>query len=441
MIEDTFTPETGIRVDLELVTAMEQLLVPSTIAGTNPDVAIGAANMDLAFRGAVVDLTQFPDFPEVAQRFKKSALLAFRFRDKVFALPEMQSFPMLFYRKDILSELGLEVPQTWDDVYRILPELQNHHLEFGIYPSIYTYIQFLYQKGVALYQEDVIAANLEAEAAIATFEEMTNLYTQSGLPLQYNFINRFRMGEMPLAIANYGDYNTLTIFAPELRGQWGMAPIPGVRQPDGTINRTVPVAQDALVIRTDATGTVMMPSGTTGSIILAKSTKQDKAWEFLKWWTRTDTQVRFGRELEALIGPAARYATANVEAMQQLPWRVEEREQLMAQWDWVEGIPPVLGGYYVTRQFDWLFRAVVLHNEPIRESVLDYSREINREMARKRAEFELETDLEEVDDKWKEMYWDHYTHVYRLDWEPQEIDPEYRAILERLGLLLEEEGA
>ena len=143
-------------------------------------MAIGAANMDLAFRGAVVDLTQFPDFPEVAQRFKKSALLAFRFRDKVFALPEMQSFPMLFYRKDILSELGLDVPQTWDDVYRILPELQNHHLEFGIYPSIYTYIQFLYQKGVALYQEDVIAANLEAEAAIATFEEMTNLYTQSG---------------------------------------------------------------------------------------------------------------------------------------------------------------------------------------------------------------------------------------------------------------------
>lgn len=441
MIEDTFTPETGIRVDLELVTAMEQLLVPSTIAGTNPDVAIGAANMDLAFRGAVVDLTQFPDFPEVAQRFKKSALLAFRFRDKVFALPEMQSFPMLFYRKDILSELGLDVPQTWDDVYRILPELQNHHLEFGIYPSIYTYIQFLYQKGVALYQEDVIAANLEAEAAIATFEEMTNLYTQSGLPLQYNFINRFRMGEMPIAIANYGEYNTLTIFAPELRGQWGMAPIPGVRQPDGTINRTVPVAQDALVIRTDGTGTVMMPSGTTGSIILAKSTKQDKAWEFLKWWTRTDTQVRFGRELEALIGPAARYATANVEAMQQLPWRVEEREQLMLQWDWVEGIPPVLGGYYVTRQFDWLFRAVVLHNEPIRESVLDYSREINREMARKRAEFELETDLEDLDDKWKELYWDHYTHVYRLDWEPQEIDPEYRAILERLGLLLEEEGA
>src|SRR5690606_31972479 len=101
MIEDTFTPETGIRVKLELVNQMQQLLVPATIAGTQPDVAIGVADMDLAFCGAVVDLATFPDFPEVAKRFKKSALLPFTFRTHVFALPEIQSFPMLFYRADI----------------------------------------------------------------------------------------------------------------------------------------------------------------------------------------------------------------------------------------------------------------------------------------------------------------------------------------------------
>ncbi|NMB20465.1 MAG: extracellular solute-binding protein [Firmicutes bacterium] len=442
MIEDTFTPETGIRVNLELVNDMQRLLVPTTIAGTQPDVAIGAASMDLAFRGAVVDLTRFEDFPEVSSRFKKSALLSFRFRDQVFALPEMQSFPMLFYRKDVLADLGLEVPQTWDDVYRILPELQNHHLEFGLWPSYYTFLQFLYQKGVAIFYEDAVQANLEAEAAIATFEEMTNLYTQSGLPLQYNFINRFRMGEMPLAIANYGEFNTLTVFAPELRGEWGMVPIPGVRQEDGTINRTVPVAQDLLAGRNmlalaqgGAGGpAIIIPQGTTGSIIMAKSQKQDEAWEFLKWWTSADTQVRFGREMEALLGAAARYATANVEALQQLPWKVEERNSLNEQWEWVEGIPPVLGGYYITRQFDWLFRAVVLHNEPVRESVIDYSREINREITRKREEFGLETDLEQLDPELKELYWDMYTHVYRLDWDPPEADSRFFDLLERSGI-------
>lgn len=428
MIEDTFTPETGIRVKLELVNQMQQLLVPATIAGTQPDVAIGVADMDLAFRGAVVDLATFPDFPEVAKRFKKSALLPFTFRTHVFALPEIQSFPMLFYRADILADLGLSVPETWDDLFAILPELQNNHLEFGIWPSIYTYLQFLYQKGVSLYKEDGVAVNLDSEAAIQTFIEMTNLYSQSGLPLEYNFINRFRMGEMPLAISNYGDYNTLSVFAPELRGQWGMAPIPGIRQPDGTINRTVPVAHNVLI------GTELTPQGTTGSIIMAKSKKQQEAWEFLKWWTRTDTQVRFGREMEALMGAAARYATANVEAMQQLPWRVEEREALNLQWDWVEGIPPVIGAYYVTRQFDWLFRAVVLQNEPARESVLDYTREINRELTRKRAELGYETDIDELDPKWKELFWQHYTHIWRLDIEPEPPSQEYLELLDAFGI-------
>ena len=243
------------------------------------------------------------------------------------------------------------------------------------------------------------------------------------------------MGEMPLAIANYAEFNTLSVFATELRGQWGMAPIPGTPQPDGTINRAVPVAQDALQIRTDQLGAVIMPSGTTGSIILEKSEKKQEAWEFLKWWTSKETQVRFGRELEALIGASARYATANVEAMQELPWRVEEREQLNAQWDWVEGVPPVLGGYYVTRQFDWLFRAVVLQNAPVRESVLDYAREIDKEIARKRMEFGYETELEELDERWKELFWDHYSHVWRLDWEAPQLGEEYREILERYRLL------
>jgi ABC-type sugar transport system, periplasmic component len=428
MIEDTFTPETGIRVNLELVNEMQRLLVPASIAGTQPDVAIGVADMDLAFRGAVLDLATFPDFPEVAKRFKKSALLPFTFREHVFALPDIQSFPMLFYRKDILADLGLEVPQTWDDVFRILPELQNHHLEFGLTPSIYTYLQFLYQKGVSLYKEDGVAVNLDSEAAIQTFIEMTNLYTQSGLPLEFNFINRFRMGEMPLGISNYGDYNTLSVFAPELRGQWGMAPIPGVRMPDGTINRTAPVAHNVMV------GTELTPQGTTGSIIMAKSRKKEQAWEFLKWWTRTDTQVRFGREMEALLGAAARYATANVEAMQQLPWRVEEREALLEQWNWVEGIPPVVGAYYVTRQFDWLFRAVVLQHEPVRESVLDYTREINRELTRKREELGFETDPEKLDPRWRELFWQHYTHIWRLDVEPEPPPREYLDILAAVGL-------
>lgn len=440
MIEDSFTPETGIRVELELITNMGALLVPATIAGTHPDVAIGAANMDLAFRGALVDLTQFEDFEEISQRFMKSALHPYRFRDAVYALPEVQSFPMLFYRKDVLAELGLEVPQTWEDVYAILPELQNHHLEFGLWPNMWTLALFLYQQGVAFYKEDCIAVNFDSEIAIQTFKEMTELYTQSGLPLEYNFINRFRTGEMPLAVANYGEFNTLTVFAPELRGEWGMAPLPGTRQPDGTINRAASVDNGVLQMSVQATNTgmtILQPTGATGSVILAKSAKQQQAWEFLKWWTRTDTQVRFGREMEALIGAAARWATANVEAMQLLPWNTEDRANLLEQWQWIEGMPPVIGQYYVARHFDWMFRAVVLNKEPLRETVLNYAREINLEITRKRLELGYETDYEQLDERLKELYWDHYVHVYRLDAPVSEATGEFDELLDRYGILVE----
>lgn len=410
MIEDSFTPMTGIPVDLELIQSMDALLIPSIIAGTAPDVALGASNMDLAFRGAFADLSQFPDFEEVAQRFMKSAFVPFRFRDAVYALPEAQGFPMLFYRKDILAELGLEVPQTWDDVVAIIPELKKENMEFGLRANIGTYQMFLYQKGVPLFKEDVIMTNLDAEVAVETFRELTQLYTLHNLLYEYNEANRFRMGEMPLLIANYGLYNTLAVFAPELRGEWGMTLVPGTVMEDGTINRTVPVAGTAV-----APGATAVPAGTSGAVILEISKKKDWAWEFLKWWTSTETQARFGREMESLMGAAARYATANVEALTQLPWNVHDRDLLLEQWAWVEGVPAVLGGYYVNRQFDWLFRAIVFRNEPLRESILEYNRKINEEIARKREEFNLETDYSKLDQGLKDLYWSHYTHLYRLE--------------------------
>jgi len=411
MIEDTFTPETGIPVDLELIMSMDALLIPSIIAGTAPDVALGASNMDLAFRNALADLTQFDDFEEVSKRFMKSAFVPFTFRDKIYALPESQGFPMLFYRKDILAELGLEVPQTWEDVYAIIPELQKENMDFGLRPNMETYQMFLYQRGIPLYKEDVISTNLDAEAAVDVFNELTQLYTLHNLLLDYNDANRFRTGEMPLLIANYGLYNTLSVFAPELRGEWGMTLVPGTVMEDGTINRTVPVAGTSV-----APGAVAVPAGTSGAVILESSKKKDLAWEFLKWWTSTETQARFGREMESLMGAAARYATANIEAFKQLPWNVEDREVLLEQWQWVEGVPAVLGGYYVGRQFDWLFRAVVINNEPIRESILEYNREINEEITRKRQEFGLETDYNKLDQELKDLYWSHFTHLYRLDY-------------------------
>jgi len=393
IIEDSFTPQTGIRVDLELVNM--NILLQATLAGQGPDVALGvdpSQPMNFGLRGAVLNLADLPDYPEIGDRFYPASLEPFTFRNSVYALPEQLPFFMLFYRQDILNELGLTIPQTWDDVLHIIPELQKDNMNFGLpyteinrnvggnigeapagggslsaSQGVLSFLMLLNQQGIELFAEDAVQTNLHTQAAFIAFQFWTDLYELYDLPVEYNAENRFRLGEMPLLIAPYTLYNTLTVFAPELRGEWGFAPVPGVMQSDGTIDRTVPA------------------SG-TASVILSSAADKDAAWEFLKWWTGADVQTRYALDLEALMGTAARYPTANPETLRNLPWPIEDYRKLQEQLAWVQGVPEVPGGYMVGRHLDNAFRRVVEQQAPIRETLLDYNRVMNDEITSKRDE-------------------------------------------------------
>ena len=137
MIDDTFTPEYGIGVNVKLVEA--GTLLPATVAGTGPDIAlsVGSAEpVNYALRNASVDLSKFDGFDEVLSHYYPSAYAAYQFNGGVYALPETSNYNVLFYRSDIMEELGLEIPQTWDDFINILPIIQQNNMSVGI-PSVY----------------------------------------------------------------------------------------------------------------------------------------------------------------------------------------------------------------------------------------------------------------------------------------------------------------
>ncbi|REK75228.1 extracellular solute-binding protein [Paenibacillus paeoniae] len=391
MIDDTFTPQTGIQVNLKLVNM--GVLLPATLSGQGPDVAMQIGNdvpVNYASRKAVQDLTIFPDYEEVASRFKPSALVPYAFEEGVYALPEQQLFSMLFFRKDILEELGLSVPQTWDDVYAMIPVLQKHHLEFALplaqpvqgqiamnlEPNA-TLAMLLYQMDGEFYSPNHQYSGLNSEVSMQAFKKWTEFYTNYKFPVQFDFPNRFRTGEMPIGVADYTFYNHLSVSAPEIKGLWDFAPIPGTEQADGTIRRDV-------------------ASGGTNVIMLQGSEQKEAAWAFMKWWTDKDAQVRFGREMEGLMGAAARYPTANVEALEQLPWPVKDYLSLSEQWKSVRAIPEVPGGYFTGRHLDNAFREVITNGMNPREALFDYVRYINEEITLKRREFGLPAEGEEV---------------------------------------------
>jgi len=391
LIDDSFSSKTGIQVNLRLVTS--DILLPATVSGEGPDIAIQIGNempVNFATRGALQDLSVFPDFDQVKKRFNESAMVPYEYNGKYFALPEQQTFPVLFYRKDIIEdELKLKVPQTWQDVYAMIPELQKHNLQFGLpqrqlnaqgndvattdiitLPPSPAYTMLLFQNDGTLYKDGDKASNLDSETAIQQFKKWTDLYVNYKLPIQIDFANRFRTGEMPIGITDYTMYNKLGVFAPEIKGLWNFVPVPGTKTADGTIRRDV-------------------GSGGSGSIMFEHTKNKDAGWEFLKWWTSKETQLKFGREMEVRLGSSARYPTANIEALSQLPWPTKDLNTLLEQMKWVHGIPEVPGGYLTGRHIDNAFRKVVVSGDDPRETMDYYIRYINDEITQKRKEFNL----------------------------------------------------
>lgn len=368
LTEESFITEYGVNTEVKMVQA--SALLPAVVAGIGPDVVLYADNaepMNFASRGAVMDLSGFEGFSEVKNRFAKGAFNPYTYGDKVFALPEQQNFPVMFYRTDILEETGIKLPETWDEVYGIITELSKNNMQFGISSAIGGYCMFLYQNGGSLYAEDAKSSGLVSAQALNAFKKWTKFFGEYKLPVSYDFANRFRSGEMPIAIQDYTAYNTLEVFAPEIKGKWSIALVPGTLREDGTIDRSV-------------------ASGGTSCFILADTKYPEDAWNYISWWTSAEIQSKFGQRVEDKLGAAARYPTANIEAFGELPWSESFYNVINEQWEWVVGTPEVPGGYFTGRHLNNAFRSVVYRNTDSTETLLEYVKVINEEIDEKQRE-------------------------------------------------------
>ncbi len=381
MVDDTFTPKTGIRVNVKLVLA--ETLLTAVVAGNGPDVVLSLGSwfpVNYAMRNAVEDLTQFEDFDQVAEPFYESAFTPVTYNGGIYALPETQEFSVLFYRKDIMEELGLTPPNTWDELIAELPTIQGNNLSVGIpYPDISNvdmsvFNSLVYQHGGQIYDEEAKRTLIDNEAGVAAFKQYTSFYNDYGLPTVFSFVSRFRSGEMPMGVASYSTYNTLAVSAPEIRGLWDFTLFPGTER-DGRLDRSV-----------HAQGLCCMMIATDDERV------KRNAWEFMKWWVSTEAQVRFGREIESILGSSARYATANREALAQLAWSADELKVLEAQMAETVGFREIAGGYSTTRHITNAIRRVIIAKEDPRETLMTYAKTINDEIRVKRQEFGLPLD-------------------------------------------------
>ncbi len=376
MADEDFTPETGIKVKLNILPAGQlnagsvNVLMLSMVSGTAPDVALATdvtSPFEFAVRDAVYDLSQFEDFDSVSERFLSETLVPFQYKQGVFGLPENIDFKVMFYRTDIVEDLNIPIPKTRDELYRdVLPVLYQNGLQF-YYPRDDS--QFLYQYGADFYTVDGKKSGLDTQQAFLALKEETELYTNYGIPVQADFYSRFRTGVMPMGIGNFSTYIAISVTAPELASRWDIAPIPGRLMEDGTISRSA--------------GNITLGA----DVILNQSQHHEEAWEFLKWWTSTETQIKFGREIEALIGPNARWNSANLEAFSAMPWDEEHLETIKMMWKDAKEVPNVLGGYFTTRHLTNAWNRTIINGEPLRDVLEEAVEAINKEMNMKQEEY------------------------------------------------------
>jgi len=200
---------------------------------------------------------------------------------------------------------------------------------------------------------------------------MCNMFTQYSLPYTYDFANRFKTGEMPIGIQLYTVYNQMILFATEIAGLWEMVPIPGIEGPDGKINN--------------------ISMATVGSIVLMDGCRNlEASWDFMDWWVGKEFQVDYSNELVAVMGPAAKNATANREALEELPWSSSEFENLDLQMNNLAAITAYPGSYIIARYTNFAFLDAYNDLADPVDSLLNYINAINKEVTRKRKEFDYE---------------------------------------------------
>ena len=380
MIDEQFTVQTGIEVDLSLMTDANKLVLANA-SGDTPDIATGinySIPFELGIRGALVDLTKFDNYQEVFGRYNEGILVSSVIGDGLYSLPETMNFYVMFYRSDILEKLGLEAPDTLQDLIDMLPDLQMRGLNV-YYPTasmmamrnFHGTTPIIFQYGGSLYGETALDITANDEASIEGITALTELFTIYDLPVDVpNFYQHFRNGDLPIGIADFNSYNLILNAAPEIANSWEIALIPGLLD--------------------EETGEVLRYcSGGAESTVMFSSNdeREQQAWEFMDWWSSAEVQAEFGQMLQIMYGDEYIWPTANLEAFGNLPYPTAHKDVIMEQASNILEAPRLLGSYMMERELSNAFNDIVVQGKTLRSRIDDMIKLVDRETERKLEEF------------------------------------------------------
>ncbi|MCW2903844.1 MAG: sugar transporter substrate-binding protein [Streptosporangiaceae bacterium] len=252
----------------------DQQTAAALLTDSGPDVFEGGPTLDQIQGGQVVDLTDLLD--GVKDDFNPGVLGPKTYDGKIWGIPQVIDMQMLFYRKSLLKDAGVEPPTTVDELVDTAKRLTTSKVKglflgndggagvLGGTP--------LYAAGLQLITENG-KIGFDDPAAARVLTKIHRLYADKslllGAPADWSDPSAFLQG---LTAMQWSGLWALPQVQKELGDDFGVLPFPK-----------------------DGSGSPAVPVGAYGSAVSARSKRQGAAKEFVQWlWVdRTDDQEDF----------------------------------------------------------------------------------------------------------------------------------------------------
>lgn len=353
-----FAERTGVRVRCEAISWGEahSKYLTAVAGGVQPDIGTMGLTWGAEFGrlGALVDLREaFPDdiaaiqpqtFPGLWQSVAQEG--------KVYGIPFDLTLQVLYYRTDLIQQ----PPHTWEELTKLLAQLAQDQrrliFDWGSLSWI-GYAPFLWQAGGDFYTPSGRAAALDSPQAVRALEFFRDLYTRYQVPKTAIPVEQgLRTGEFPLAISGNWKIVSLTTSVPEIAGRWSVGLLP--QGPSGR--------------RTAFLGGRIMG-------VFAKSSRQEVAWQFIRYLFEPDVQVKL---YEAALKTQDAYLPPNLATWERLPMEPAMKAVLKQQAQEAKGPPPVEGWNESTAAIEAAIQRVILHGADPKEELAKASAAMER---------------------------------------------------------------
>lgn len=298
-VSAAFTEETGAELNVEFVQWADahDRFVTSIAGGTTPDVAETGTTWTAEFAdaGALAPIGEYVDGEDLRGDLVEGLVESGTYEEELYGMPWYAGVRSLVYRADVFEELGLDAPESWDDIVAAgeaikaaKPEMIAFAVpgdaEFPVYP-------WVWGAGgeVAEQDGDEWVSGLDSPEAQEGIGFYTGLATEHGFSSagattwkETEVLDSFAAGDVAMALMGSWTPSAIVEKNPDLEGKFAAAPIPGK---DGGIAQSVLGGSHLSVFNT------------------AEDT--DLAWEFVKLMTTGEFAEKWGSQSGYFPGQAS----------------------------------------------------------------------------------------------------------------------------------------